>query len=233
MNRFLSDPTIYAQVRLRKLKSPAVFRNPNEIIRENEYLESQNYEFMSHESQNQIWMDGQKRFIELSFRDLDPKACVLDIACGDGIGLAKLQSMGFYNVFGVDSNSQKIMQAKKHGKAFVGDMHQLGFVESGSVDIILCSHSLEHVFDPYKVLQEFKRVLTKNGTLMLVLPFPDFLPVNDRAHLAKYILGLHRFDHGRSLKKYLKNCGFKVQKMNFDSFREDEIWVTATPIQVY
>lgn len=192
-------------------------------------MDSQNIEFMSHESKNQLWEDGQRRFINLNLRDWNRNSRILDIACGDGVGLSQLQSMVFQNAFGVDSNPIKILEAKKHGDAWIGDMHKLNFIEDKSVDVILCSHSLEDVFEPTRVLLEFLRILTDKGILLLVLPYPDYLPVNERAHLAKYLLGLHRFDHGRALRKFLNSSGFKVKKVRFDSYREDEIWVTAVP----
>jgi len=229
MNRFLSFPTIKAQIKLRRLKSPGVPRTPGEIISRGEYLNSQNIEFMSHESQNLVWIEGQRRFIRKNLEQFDRSRRVLDIACGDGIGLSTLQEMGFRNILGVDSNVEKILKAKTYADAFVGDMHNLSFIQDKSLSIILCSHSLEHVYDPKKVLSEFRRILSTGGTLFLVLPFPDYIVLNEKAHLAKYVLGLHKFDHGRSLKKFLNSCDFKVKKVRFDSFREDEIWITAIP----
>jgi ubiquinone/menaquinone biosynthesis C-methylase UbiE len=232
MNFYLSYPTIKAQLKQRSFKSPAVFLKPEEIMKRSEYIDSQNIEFMSHESQNSRWVEGQRRFIKIKFKQYSRLNRVLDIACGDGIGLLTLKEMGFQNVFGVDSNVEKISEAVKHAEAFVADMHDLSFIETNSVNIILSSHSLEHVFDPSQVLNEFNRILTRDGILLLVLPYPDFKPVNDRAHLAKYILGLHKFDHGRSLRKFISLSGFRVMKVQFDSFREDEIWVTAIPNRV-
>lgn len=229
MNSFLSFPTIKAQLKSRSFKSPAVFRQPEEIMDLSEVLNSQNIEFMSHEAQIDRYVEGQRRFIKINFSKIQTSNRVLDIACGDGIGLLTLKEMGFQNILGVDSNAEKISEANKYADAFIGDMHDLSFLETNSLDIILCSHSLEHAFDPRQVLNEFNRILARDGILFLVLPYPDFKPINDRAHLAKYILGLHKFDHGRSLKKFLGLSGFKVKKVKFDSFREDEVWVTATP----
>ncbi len=233
MNRFLSFAVIRAQLKQGRFSTPATSRNPGEIINSDDYWKSQNIEYMSHESQHEKWSEGQRRFIKLNFQYLKRSSRVIDIACGDGIGLSCLRQMGFCNVFGIDSNPIKVTEARRHGEAIVGDMHNLSFIGDQSIDVILCSHSLEHVYDPIKVLHEFKRILAANGILFLVLPYPDFGSLNDRAHLAKYLLGLHKFDHGRHLRKLLKSSGYRVIKTRFDTYREDEIWLTVTPIKAW
>ncbi len=42
---------------------------------------------------------------------------------------------------------------------------------SGSVDVAICHHALEHVLEPAAVLQELSRLLRPGGTLLLAVPF--------------------------------------------------------------
>ena len=46
----------------------------------------------------------------------------------------------------------------------------ISFINNESYDFILSSHQLEHVANPIKALFEFRRILKKNGILILVLP---------------------------------------------------------------
>ncbi|MFN5479595.1 MAG: class I SAM-dependent methyltransferase, partial [Chitinophagaceae bacterium] len=47
-------------------------------------------------------------------------------------------------------------------------------MEDASVDAILCTEVLEHLPDPLKALQEFKRLLRPNGYLIITAPFISF-----------------------------------------------------------
>ncbi len=50
------------------------------------------------------------------------------------------------------------------------DATDLGAIPSGSYDFVLSSHSLEHVANPLKALEETKRVLKDGGIFVIVLP---------------------------------------------------------------
>jgi SAM-dependent methyltransferase len=44
-------------------------------------------------------------------------------------------------------------------------------IESGSVDLVLCTETLEHVLDPSRLLDEAHRCLRRGGRLLLTVPF--------------------------------------------------------------
>lgn len=56
----------------------------------------------------------------------------------------------------------------------VGDARSMPLA-SASVDVVLCTQVLEHIPEPVKVLDEIRRVLRPNGTLILSVPaiFPQ------------------------------------------------------------
>ena len=44
-------------------------------------------------------------------------------------------------------------------------------LSNNSFDFILCSEVMEHLIDPYQALKELKRILKKNGKLLITVPF--------------------------------------------------------------
>lgn len=76
----------------------------------------------------------------------------------------------------------------KTGHQFIADGSCLDFIRDRKYDFILSSHSLEHMANPIKALQEWKRVLKDNGYILLVLPHKDQTfdhqrPVTTMSHL--------------------------------------------------
>ncbi len=56
------------------------------------------------------------------------------------------------------------------GRNLVCEATNLQGIADGRYDCVLSSHSLEHSANPLKALYEWKRVLTKDGILLLILP---------------------------------------------------------------
>ena len=91
---------------------------------------------------------------------------VLDVGCG-AAPYRELFSGASY--FGAE-----VLTASKYGSAkrpdFFFDGKDLP-VADASVDAILCSQVLEHVFEPTDFLRELNRVLRPGGSLLLTVPF--------------------------------------------------------------
>jgi SAM-dependent methyltransferase len=58
----------------------------------------------------------------------------------------------------------------KTGRQFIREATHLENIAPASYDFVLSCHSLEHVANPLKAIQEWKRVLKPSGLLVLVLP---------------------------------------------------------------
>jgi SAM-dependent methyltransferase len=56
------------------------------------------------------------------------------------------------------------------GKQFVAEACDLSMVPDATYDFVLASHVLEHVANPLQALQEWKRVLNPEGTVLVVVP---------------------------------------------------------------
>lgn len=103
------------------------------------------------------------------------KGSLLDIGAGTGhfLDLAQKKS---WKVTGIEpsANARKIAQNK--GISFVDSIKD---IESNSFDVITMWHVLEHVYDLDEQLNQLKRILKKDGTLIVAVP-------NFRSYDAKY-----------------------------------------------
>jgi len=198
-----------------------------------EYKKLQTERYQSFESSVEKWRVGQERYIRKAFESIDRDKRILDIACGDGVGLRYFRELGFKEVVGVELSKQKANMARNHGYRVIEyDMNKLSEYahELREFDIIYSSHTLEHCFYPLKVLEMFKQFLRRDGRLLIVFPYPDMSMLNERAHGGKYELGTHIDDSGDTLVRRLEALGYEVVSKEFDQFREPEIWLELRPL---
>lgn len=99
------------------------------------------------------------------------KLSVLDIGCGTGRIGKEIQKRG-YQVTGLDFSSVAVSKAKKLGiNAKLCDIDAgLSTETSHAHDVVWAGDIIEHVFDPLGLLREVKRVLKKEGALLLSIP---------------------------------------------------------------
>mmetsp|Transcript_23297 Transcript_23297/g.55448 ORF Transcript_23297/g.55448 Transcript_23297/m.55448 type:complete len:370 (-) Transcript_23297:40-1149(-) len=191
-----------------------------------DYKELQLGQYSTFESENAHWMRGQQRFLAEVFASFPTTWSVLDIACGDGVGLRVLRDMGFTAVVGVEFNPAKVALARQVGfEVLEADLHAVP-LPAASFDAVYSSHTLEHAFWPDKAVRELHRLLQCNATLIVVVPYPELYgSLNDGAHGAKYELGLHVQDNAATLVSFFTSRGFEEQSRTFDAFREPEVWL--------
>mgnify|MGYP001243487491 CR=1 FL=1 len=71
------------------------------------------------------------------------------------------------------------------GNQYIEEGTDLKCIKTNTYDFVLSSHSLEHIANPLKAINEWKRVIKENGHILIVLPNP-----------------LSNFDHRRPLTKF-------------------------------
>lgn len=111
------------------------------------------------------------------------------------------------------------------------DICDLPFADN-SFDFIICNHVLEHIPDDTKAMQELFRVLAKNGTAILQVPYKASLEhtfeddsITDPKERAQ-IFG--QYDHvriyGMDYFEKLKQIGFEVNSIDYtNQFSTEEI----------
>lgn len=179
--------------------------------------------------------------------DRKPKK-ILDAGCGRGFYVRALSFFPFIKeVHGFDINDKYVTMARQSfEKNLKPDSGQARMTYKATISLqqasiyslpypdnyfefIICSEVLEHLEDDKKALLELKRVLKKNGTLIITVPNQNFPflwdPLNwalmkfFNTHIPKHIWWLAGIwaDHERlyainHLKLLVKNVGFTLTK---------------------
>jgi 2-polyprenyl-3-methyl-5-hydroxy-6-metoxy-1,4-benzoquinol methylase len=98
-----------------------------------------------------------------------PGAALLDVGCGNGEFLSKVQALG-WNAVGVEFDPKAHAVASSKGLRVVrGSVPNTSF-ELESFDAITLHHVIEHVHDPRDVLNEMRLLLKPGGTIVLTTP---------------------------------------------------------------
>ncbi len=102
---------------------------------------------------------------------------VLDAACGEGYGSAYMAQYA-QSVVGIDLDEAAVKRAARHYgnrnnlSYKVCDISDLSFIDDNSMDVVVSFETIEHVPQGIqaKFLSEIKRVLAKDGILMMSTP---------------------------------------------------------------
>ncbi len=94
---------------------------------------------------------------------------ILDLGCGNGNLLEKLKKYKS-KLYGADISSEMIKYARErlgnYAELIIADSESLPW-QDNSFDIIVCTLSFHHYPNPGKSLNEMKRVLRKNGHIII------------------------------------------------------------------
>lgn len=112
--------------------------------------------------------------IEKIIKNAKNKMSVLDIGCGDGIyeKLLSRECLGKAMFTGVDFSQKQLTRAAKYvNQTYRVDLDAEKLpVKNNSIDMVICSEVLEHLFFPEKTISEISHVLKPSGTLIITVP---------------------------------------------------------------
>mgnify|MGYP001613393783 FL=1 len=132
---------------------------------------------------------------------------VLEFGCGLGQNIFLHRG----NSLGIEISEFALNECKKKNINVQKDIKK---IKSGYFDGILCVHVLEHLKNPYETIEEFYRVLKKNGIIVLVLPCSkNYKPVkNFKSDVARHIYNWNF----SSINELLNDLGFKIKLNKFN-----------------
>lgn len=112
-------------------------------------------------------------FINLVVLSQVPKKAkrILDLGCGDGRMAGKLKESQECSVVGVNISEVEAKLASQWlDKVIVSNLNNFDTSNLGKFDCIICSHILEHLYQPQQFLMQLHRNLSPDGILIVALP---------------------------------------------------------------
>jgi len=172
------------------------------------------YESKRHRLEENYWLFKARRDIILKIIQKTggkPDSKILDVGCAGGHLIKFLKENGFRETHGIDISNEAISLCKKRGlkNVSIKDCLETKF-KRNTFDIITADNVLEHLEDDERALNEWNRILKKDGTLIILVPAFNFLwSQHDEVchHYRRYSKA--------SLIKLLRKTHFKVDKSSY------------------
>lgn len=100
---------------------------------------------------------------------------ILEIGCGNGYFLQRLEKKGYNNLWGIDVVEGAINDSKARAttaKIIQMDAHSTDFAD-GCFDVIVASHIFEHSPLPDVLVKELKRISRQKATWFIEIPIQE------------------------------------------------------------
>ncbi len=163
----------------------------------------------------------------LDVLEVNTNSKILDLACGEGhITNVINEKYSGAEVSGLDYSVSAIKYANKHFKGIdfiVGNAYMLPYSE-GYFDVVVCNNIWEHVPDPLLLLSQIKKVLKKNGHIIISTPSRFRFRNIIRVLLGKPVV----FMSEHHVTEY--TVGQIYEQMRYGGF--DIIKITSNPIKL-
>lgn len=125
---------------------------------------------------NPWWGEHLHRYEEAAKLIHVPNAKIIDIACGSGFGSHYLAQLG-YRVIGGDLSQDTVLDCARKYKTDNLEFKQIDGTqmpfENEFFDVVISFETIEHTTEFQKMLNEFKRVVKKDG--IIIISTPNFL----------------------------------------------------------
>ena len=155
------------------------------------------YENLAESYDEKLNIYCQERFLSLIKKFEYGK--ILDVGCGTGYIQSRLNK----DAVGLDLTHELLK--RNNGKSVCANAEKLPF-KSKTFDLVFSINLIEHVKNHYKLIMECKRVLKKNGILIIVTPNGDMEFILDIAEKFNLKLpeGPHKFLNFKEMKRLVK-----------------------------
>jgi SAM-dependent methyltransferase len=137
------------------------------------YFKTAAYAEVSFQKYSQYWWSN-RYYARLARRYGPQRGRALEVGCGLGHLLTWLVDR--YQVYGTDINAWALSQARQNvpqGHFAMLSAEDLGAFHSGTFQIVIAKHVVEHLPEPEKAVAEMGRVLAPGGLLLLATPNLD------------------------------------------------------------
>ena len=164
------------------------------------------------------FLNGLTRFrLRVLSGHLDGTGRVLDVGCGQGGLLDYLRARGFTTT-GIEVSDAAAFHARKVlGLDILVGEESIAEVPTASQDLVVLWHVLEHVSDPAALLQHIRRVMSREGVLLLGVPNAGSIEAKAcRAGWFHLDVPRHLLHFDRqNLEQLLKANGLKIERQSY------------------
>jgi ubiquinone/menaquinone biosynthesis C-methylase UbiE len=117
------------------------------------------------------WWEGRRYLLKVILENKKPKA-IIDIGCGTGESLNYLQKLfPRTKLYGIDTSNEAVTYTKSRGhKNILNAKAEKVPFKNEMFDIVLLLDVLEHIKNDTQVLLEAKRIVTRNGLIIITSP---------------------------------------------------------------
>ena len=142
-----------------------------------------------------------------------PAGRLMDVGCGHGYMLMVARQLGWQAV-GLESDPAAVRAARARGVEVLEGSYARLTEFPQQLDCVICSHVIEHLYDPQDAIVKIAEALTPGGTLLLSSPNATSLV---RTHFRDDWRGLEAPRHlsipsMRQLEANLRDAGFHVRQ---------------------
>jgi len=160
---------------------------------------------------------------------------ILDVGCGHGKVLLKMNSGGFQNCLGLDPYIPEDLSYPNGVKVLKLDLPEFSQKTSEKFDLIMFNHSLEHMEDPSFMISTAKRMLEADGKILIRVPVADsFLWKHYKEDWFGIDAPRHLYLFTRKCMKILaEQSGLSIEQIEYDTtkshFIESELYKRDIP----
>jgi SAM-dependent methyltransferase len=134
---------------------------------------------MAHTESTHWWFKGRREIIISVIQGvgLSTSANILEVGCGTGGNLEMLSRFGEVSALEMDAEARKIAQEKTNGHYIIkaGCCPEDVPFQEGSFDLICLFDVLEHIGEDAETLMVLKKLLKKDGVIILTVPAYQWL----------------------------------------------------------
>ncbi len=157
------------------------------------------------------------------------KKNVLDVGCGYGHLLYAVKKNCGSRVRGVEPSAEIAAVGEKYFDIEITPEVLENFKAEDKYNIILCSHTLEHVDNPISFLKKLKELLAEEG--LIYIEVPNVMKPTGGFKLKNFFYSEHLQTFSeRNLEILLNRCGLEVVAYNSDDFLYFLVQKSESPI---
>ena len=161
------------------------------------------------------WRQPNRELAALRGLGLKPGARILDVGAGRGRMLRMFGDLGFRSLAGIDTH---LPSAKIVHPGFSLFRKSIFECEE-EYDLVMFSHSFEHMEDPQRVLAQTRKLLDPSGACFLRIPTSSsFAWRHYRTDWVQLDAPRHFYLHSTaSLERVVRAAGFRIESLRCDS----------------